>query len=399
MPMLSQRVAPFFVMPMPGSAVMPSAAPRLRPCTAAPPGVMQLRCGGTCATTNSTTSAMQHVATRGRRSACHGRSRRSTSSRARSWPRMTAPPPSTGRRSPGSTRPRAAARSTGCSRDRAHGATPEAATCAGQHEGPRQPDVACPSAPPDLPMRVARPGSSSSLGTMAQSAGSRTPAARSAPPPRNRIRRSPPPRPAPLSVRSIGADRRVQRMVALVLRRAWTRCTSRSAASPTACAVPVLPPLAVRRASEHAGRRALLRHAMQAHGRISSTWSAASAATWSQRAVVHAVSFRRSRHRRPLRAPAAAGSAARPTGQRGGGAGHLQHREVVVALADAQRNGFAGVPALLFGLLVDSASSTRWTAARRSAFAFEIDARCGWPKPNGDRCWCIRSTPISLASE
>ena len=39
-------------------------------------------------------------------------------------------------------------------------------------------------------------------------------------------------------------------------------------------------------------------------------------------------------------------------GQGGGGAGQLQHREVVVALPDTQRDGLAGIPALLLGAFV-----------------------------------------------
>ena len=42
-------------------------------------------------------------------------------------------------------------------------------------------------------------------------------------------------------------------------------------------------------------------------------------------------------------------------GQRRRGRGQLQHGEVVVALADAQRDGFAGVPLLLIGALVGAA--------------------------------------------
>ena len=61
-------------------------------------------------------------------------------------------------------------------------------------------------------------------------------------------------------------------------------------------------------------------------------------------------------------------------GQRGHGVRQLQHREVVVALADAQRDGFAGVPLLLLRPLVGIALPFL-TGQHAPHLALEVDAR------------------------
>ena len=76
--------------------------------------------------------------------------------------------------------------------------------------------------------------------------------------------------------------------------------------------------------------------------------------------------------------------------------GHLQHREGVVALADAQRDGLAGVPLALLGPAVGLALPVGGRQDARD-LALEVDAREPAEAERLHLARWIRSTPISLA--
>ena len=70
-----------------------------------------------------------------------------------------------------------------------------------------------------------------------------------------------------------------------------------------------------------------------------------------------------------------------PVGQHGRGVGQLQHGEVVVALANAQGNGLAGVPAFLFRAFVGVALPLH-AGQHAGGFALQVNAG-GPPKAHG----------------